>query len=391
MAMCAKAFKHMAIILFILVMFHGGCKTPFTPSEELPIIWISASSISFTCAELGPNPTAQVLQVRNSGSQTLNYTITDDADYYDFDWLTITPDQGSSSGQAVEHTILVDKTGMNARDQVYIAKITISSPDAVNSPQTADVSLEITKERPPEIKVSPNSLSFTAREGGVANPATQTIQIKNKGQQTLNYSITDDADWLEVTPPDGSSTGTVNSHTVSVNSSGFGVGSYRGNITISDPFASNNPQTVSVTLDVAPLASENEISVSCDPISGGDATNVVVSINILGNINSISSFTLELTYDENMFNYTGYETTGTLTAGWGSGTGANKVSSGLIIIGGYGGTNAIPPGSEGTLIKIKLKVHCAGCGSSSQICIQNLDDDIINMTPNPPCVTFNYQ
>jgi len=391
MAMCAKALKHMAIILFILIMFHGGCKTPFTPSEQLPIIWMNPSTISFISAEEGPNPAARILQIRNSGSQTLNYTITDDADFYDHDWLTITPEQGSSSGQIVEHTILVDKTGMTAREQAYTAKITISSPDAVNSPQTLDVDLDITTERPPEIKVTPKSLTFTAKEGAVSNPTSQSIQIKNKGQQTLNYSITDDVDWLEVIPPDGSSSGQENSHTVSVNSIGYGVGGYNGTITINDPFASNNPQIVNVNLDVAPPASQNEISVACDPTSGGNGTDVVVSINILGNINSISSFTLELTYDENMFNYTGYETAGTLTAGWGSGSGANKVSSGLVIIGGYGGTNAIPPGSEGTLIKIKLKVNCTGCGSSSQICIQNLDDDVINMTPNPLCVTFNYQ
>lgn len=389
--MYSKICKLITVILLSLFIFHGGCKTPFTPSEELPIIWVNASSISFTCAEAGPNPDSQVLEIRNSGANSLNYTITDDADFYDVDWLTVTPDKGSSSGKIVQHTILVDKIGMGARDQTYNAKITISSPDAANSPQTVDISLEIKTEHPPEIKVTPKSLDFKASEGVISNPANQTIRIKNKGQLTMNYTITDDANWMDVSPSEGTSSGRENTHQVSVSASGLSAGAYQGTITITDPNASNNPQIVNVILQISPPLANNEIAVTLDKSSGGDGTLVLVSFEILGNINEISSFSLDLTYDEKMFDYVGFDTTGTLTQGWGSGIGANKASAGLVKVGGFGGTKGITPGSSGTLIYIKLRVNCKQCGSTSQICIQNLDDDIKGMIMNPGCMTFSYQ
>ncbi len=98
----------------------------------------------------------------------------------------------------------------------------------------------------PTIGVSPGSLSFTATVGG-ANPANQSISITNTGGGTLNWSATDDATWLSVSPASGTAPSTL---TASVNIAGLAAGTYNGNITISATGATNTPVTVPVTLTV---------------------------------------------------------------------------------------------------------------------------------------------
>jgi len=101
----------------------------------------------------------------------------------------------------------------------------------------------------PAIGFSPASLVFTAAEGG-PNPANQNLELWNSGAGTLNWSVSDDAAWLGLSPPNGSSTGEHDSVTVSVDISGLSPGGYSGSITISDPLASNTPRTVPVSLTV---------------------------------------------------------------------------------------------------------------------------------------------
>jgi subtilisin family serine protease len=98
----------------------------------------------------------------------------------------------------------------------------------------------------PTIGVNPTSLSFTATAGG-SNPANQTISITNTGAGTLNWTATDNAPWLTVSPTSGTAPSTL---TASVNISGLAAGTYNGTITISATGATNTPVNVPVTLTV---------------------------------------------------------------------------------------------------------------------------------------------
>ena len=345
-------------------------------AQPPPEISVTPTSLTFNADQGGSNPSSQNIQVSNSGQQTLNYTISDDAA-----WLSVSPDSGSSTGGANSHTVSVDISGLGAG--THNGTITITDSNASNSPQTVSVTLNI--EPLPAISVTPTSLTFNAT-AGQSNPSSQSIGISNSGGQTLNYTVSDDAGWLSVSPGSGSSTGGQNSHIVSVNISGLSAGTHNGTITITDSNASNSPQTVSVTLNLEAPPSDNEISVVCSPSSGGSGTEVTVSINIKGNTSSISSYSFVFNYDESKFNYQGYSTSGTLTESWGSGSAAYKIGDGTVNVGGYGGINSIPAGSEGTLIKIILVSEGS---SSSQIQISNYDDDIAGMTPEPATTTFN--
>jgi glucose/arabinose dehydrogenase len=101
---------------------------------------------------------------------------------------------------------------------------------------------------PPALAVSPSSLTFSAVSGG-SNPATKTVTVSNAGGGTLNYTASDNAAWLSVTPASGSAPKDL---TVSVNTSGLAAGTYNANITIDAGSASGSPKTVPVTLTVSP-------------------------------------------------------------------------------------------------------------------------------------------
>lgn len=348
-----------------------------------PQISVSPKNVSFSAAVGGSNPSSQTIRVRNSGQGTLNYTITEDAD-----WLTVSPASGTSTGNEVIHTLTVNTAGLATG--TYSAVVSIADSNAVNSPETVNVTLTMGTTVPPAIAVSPSSLTFNATVGG-PNPATQRIRVQNSGGGTLNYVITDDAAWMTVTPSSGTSTGQEISHTVSVNIGGLTTGTYTGLIAVSSPNATNSPQTVQVTLVVGSAPTNNQISISCVPNSGGTGNTIDVRISILGNTSEIKAFGLDITYDKTMFAYVGVNK-GNLTGSWAFVTGS-ETGTGARIGGFAGDPNlAIPVGSTGTIAILRLQVTCAACadGRQSQLCMGSFTDDIVGMVMAPGCVRFTY-
>jgi len=137
----------------------------------------------------------------------------------------------------------------------------------------------------PEIWRSPISMTFAGQEGG-ANPAIQTLQIKNIGGGTLGYDITSNAAWLSVSPANGNSTEETDivSHSVLANIQGRPAGTYNAVLTIAATGASNTPQAVSVTLTIAPL-STNEWTARHDFASvHGIDTPTDVAVDASGNV-----------------------------------------------------------------------------------------------------------
>ena len=241
--MFLKRDRFIILAFLLMLAYQTSCQGPFT-YETHPVIWVSSYQLTFSATEVGPNPSPQALQIKNSGIKSLTYTISDDAG-----WLTINPTSGTSSGQVLEHAISVDKSGLASQSDPYTAKITISSTQACNSPQQISVSLNLSKEPPPEISVTPKDVRFVASVGG-SNPPAQTIRVKNSGQGTLNYTLSEDAAWLGVNPASGTSTGGENTHSLTVNSSGLATGTYSAAVTITDANAVNSPQVVNVSLEI---------------------------------------------------------------------------------------------------------------------------------------------
>ena len=126
----------------------------------------------------------------------------------------------------------------------------------------------------PTISFSPASFSFSAPVGG-SNPPNQTLQIWNSGGGTLNWSVSDNAVWLTLSPPSGSSTGEHDSVTATVNIAGMSSGSYPAVITISAPGATNTPRTVPVSLTI-----NNPPNIPSNPSPTNYATGVSVNTDL---------------------------------------------------------------------------------------------------------------
>jgi parallel beta-helix repeat protein len=117
----------------------------------------------------------------------------------------------------------------------------------------------------PVISLNPYTLDVTALIGSTG-PFTRTFSISNSGTGTLDWSVTDNAAWLSVSPAGGSGSATV---TATIDTSGLSAGSYSGTVTVSSTTASNSPQTVTVNLTVTAASGEEEPFGSFDtPLDG---------------------------------------------------------------------------------------------------------------------------
>jgi hypothetical protein len=94
------------------------------PNTLLPITVVSTNAVE------------QTFTVSNIGTGTLTYTIADDAA-----WLSVSPDAGSSDGLADTITVTYNTAGLPV--DAYTATITVTSPEATNSPQAVAVTLTV--------------------------------------------------------------------------------------------------------------------------------------------------------------------------------------------------------------------------------------------------------
>ncbi|UCE99618.1 MAG: right-handed parallel beta-helix repeat-containing protein [Planctomycetota bacterium] len=100
------------------------------------VIWLSAAVLEFRATEGGANPGDQILTISNSGTGTLDWQVSEDCN-----WLSVEPNNGSSTGEADDVIISVDITELEA--DIYDCNLTISDSKAANSPQGVRVILYI--------------------------------------------------------------------------------------------------------------------------------------------------------------------------------------------------------------------------------------------------------
>lgn len=100
-----------------------------------PIIHCAPAQLT-PSVRLGQNAPATTFTVKNTGSNTLHYSISDDVS-----WLAVSPSSGTSTGEEDTITVTFTTTGLNLG--TYTAAITISDPEAANSPQQISVALTV--------------------------------------------------------------------------------------------------------------------------------------------------------------------------------------------------------------------------------------------------------
>jgi len=144
-----------------------------------PTISVSPDSLTFDAVEGEENPPDQTLEVCNSGTGMLDWSLTDNAG-----WLTETSTSGSLGEDECEDvTVSVDVTGMEAGD--YSATITITGSPTV----TIAVSLHIESAVPVEpANLSASSLSISPQQVNPGEEVTISINVANTGGETGSYN-----------------------------------------------------------------------------------------------------------------------------------------------------------------------------------------------------------
>lgn len=212
--------------------------------EPKPVI-DPISTIIMSCYS---NETAtKTFTVRNSGTVDLNYEITPGSD-----WMTFSSDSGVIT-PGNSQSIIITATPDGHSPGVYISSFVIGDTIRTSVKLTVPVRWTLL-DGPPEFDISPSSLTFTATIGS-GNPQPQSLSVVNSGGKTLNYSITDTATWLSVSPATGVRQGNSNDsnlHAVSVSVGSLSVGTYNASIRFSDGAAANHPLIIPVVLNIVP-------------------------------------------------------------------------------------------------------------------------------------------
>ncbi len=115
----------------------------------------------------------------------------------------------------------------------------------------------------PSIALDRTSLSFTGA-------GEKIFKVRNSGIDTLSYQISDNRNWMDVFPKNGSSAGEWDEITVNVDSFGLGEGNYSGTVTVSSADADNSPQQLHVYLI---LKGDEPPTVSITSPSDGDVVS----------------------------------------------------------------------------------------------------------------------
>jgi len=155
------------------------CTTLPTGNGEPPAISVSPNSLAFNAIEGGENPPAQTLEICNSESGTLDWSLTGNAG-----WLSEAPTSGSLGEDDCEDvTVSVDVAGMEVGD--YSATITITGSDEVQVP----VNLHIESAAPVEpANLSASSLSISPQQVEPGEEVTISINVANIGGETGSYN-----------------------------------------------------------------------------------------------------------------------------------------------------------------------------------------------------------
>ena len=151
----------------------------------------------------------------------------------------------------------------------YDATVVISAQDTENSPRHIEVNLEVeVLSEEPVIDFNNSSFSFAALTGGDA-PLDQVLKIWNKGEGTLEWSVSSSADWLTLKPKSGKSEGEKDKVAVSVNPDGMETGDYDAEIVIKGDGADNSPQRTMVNLRISTELNYCKLLTTVSPLDAG--------------------------------------------------------------------------------------------------------------------------
>jgi adhesin/invasin len=225
---------------FVVTAAADGVNSPavFTlinlPSQS-PDVAINPKLLTFASEINQPAPPSQTVQI--AASDTIGWAVASSAP-----WLAAVPANGTGSGQIA---VSVNPAGLAVGN--YSGSISIT--DSGGGVAVVLVSYAITTK--PALVVTPPTLMFNTGDNAIT-PSPQILQATSSSR-TIAYQVAEQVSspsggtWLQVTPLNGQTAGTV---TVSVNPAGLSQGIYGGSVLFTPTDAAVNSVAVPVTLIV---------------------------------------------------------------------------------------------------------------------------------------------
>lgn len=243
------------------------------------VVLPSPSGLTFYATPTGSDPRSQRVSVVNAGEGLLSWTATAST-LSGKDWLTVTRSDGSSSAGQVAGSFTVRASPVGLDEGDHYGVITVSSPDAVNSPQQVTVVLRV---RQPE--ATPRIIPLPA--GVVLTDTTaQNIVLFNSGQTDVQfYTGWEGGQTLFSVTPNSGSIPAGGSTTVALQRTGDFNGMRRTALEFSfsgaesrlvDVVVLGNTDGGTTTLSAASTLSVRPAAVTCTP------TQLVVVSTLLG-------------------------------------------------------------------------------------------------------------
>lgn len=135
--------------------------------------------------------------------------------------------------------------------------------------------LDLYSLNPTTLSVTPNSLSFSANQGG-SNPASRTVNVTNAGTGALRFTVASDSSWLTASPAGGNTSQVL---TVAVNTSGLALGSYNGHLTVTSSASQDLPVTITVVLAVTAVPTLSSVTLNPLSVVGGNSSTGTVTLS----------------------------------------------------------------------------------------------------------------
>lgn len=217
-----------------------------------PAIGLDPSEVGFSVTEGDDPPPPSTVAVTNTGGGALTDLALGPVEYGaggPEGWLSAALEGSEAPTDLV---LSVDPDGLSSGS--YTALVPVTSPVASNSPRSLEVTLSVGD--PPELAVSPTSLSFSAPRGG-DDPALQLVNVTNSGGGTLDglsahitYTGGGATGWLSTAWENGRTTAPTRLE-VQPETGSLPEGVYTAEVEIRSTVVGVEPRTVEVTFEVA--------------------------------------------------------------------------------------------------------------------------------------------
>ena len=232
-----------ATVALVLALAVLGCPDPS------PRLLVSLDAATFNALAGGIDPAPRSVEISNGGGGSLNglQRVISYAAGQPNGWLTAT-----LNGTSAPATLSIQATPSALAPGTYTATITVSASRASDDPVALNVTLNLAPGG--VIAGLQSAAAHFPHTQGLPDPST-TFEITNTGAGALrdlnavvSYPTGTATGWLSATLSTTSAPATLVLHVVS---SAIAPNSYAATVTVTSPYATNGPQTIPVTLNLA--------------------------------------------------------------------------------------------------------------------------------------------